>query len=109
MMPVDNLHHQPVAGAEGVIDVGHGKTHFGHLAWLKWLRAGEAVAELAAEWFATNQHLVVAHLHTGRVGIVIGVIRRKNIHHLHHPVGIGAGGADKQIHGDRAHHRQVLR
>ena len=56
-----NLHHDAMAGAEGVRDVGHGEGDAVGLAGLERHGLLEALAELAAERLAADQLLVAAH------------------------------------------------
>ena len=133
-----HLHHDAVAAAEGVVDVGHAKVHRRHHTGHKGLGFFKAVAELAAHGLTAKQLLVAAHLHAGR-GHVIGapagtadagvasapttaptttpaglgrrgcrVVGRVHVNELDHPVAVGAGGGHKQPWLQRAHHRQVI-
>ena len=85
-----HLHHDPMAGAERVVDVLHGERYRRRLARRERLRLLEAVAELAAHHVAAHQLLIAAHAHAGRVRVRIGIIVGIDVDQLHDPVGIGA-------------------
>src|SRR5690348_7795381 len=69
-----HLHHDAVAAAEGMADVGHGVIDFLHLAGRERLGFFVAVAEAAAHQLPAHELLVAAHLYAFWVWIGIGEI-----------------------------------
>ena len=113
-----HLHHDAVPSAEGVIQVGHGEIHFGHLAWRECLGLLPAVAELSAHRLTAKKLLVTSHAQRRRIDhplarraacVRVGIVIRIDIDQLHHEIGIGARGRDFQLWRDRTGNRDVFR
>ena len=111
-----HLHHDAMAAAESVEEIGHGEVDVRFLARRQWLGLLPALAELCAEGFAAQQLLVAAHvqwrrIHDALVAVLrapVGIIVRVNVDQLHVEIGVRAGARDLEMRRDRAGDRHVL-
>ena len=104
--------------AEGVIEVGHGEIHFGHLAGRECLGLLPAVAELSAHRLAAKQLLVAAHAQRRRIDhplarraacVRVGIVIRINIDQLHDEIGICSRRRYFELWRDRTGNGYIFR
>ena len=102
------MHHQPVSTAERVEDVRHVEGNRSPFSRFKRLGLLEAVSEAPSDHVATNQLLIAAHANRRRIRHRIWIVVRKDIHHLDHPVGVGARGRYFQRRAQRTGESEIL-
>src|SRR5450432_171678 len=94
-----DLYHEAVAFAEGMEDVGQLVGGVFRLEGRQRGRSGVAVAEVGAEDFGAYQHLAACEL----AGSVVG----EDVDDLDDEVGVGGGGGDVEVGGDRADEGEI--
>ena len=97
-----HLHHDPVAAAERVADVGQRELAPSSARPARTARASRSCCGTCRGTLAADQLLVAAHA-ARRVGFGLGVreVVGVDVDQLHDPVGVGAGRGDVQLDLDR--------